>query len=618
MRFRVYQDGRFASGAVAAGRTLTVYDDSAMATESTLYAASTGTTEATNPYTVPATGIIDFWVTTPRPYGLAQGDTVARPLRVLGVEHGVSVRDFGALGDGSTDDTTAIQAALDAGGLVIFPPGTYKITASLEVSSDTTISGYGACISVYGTAPYHAIINTGWTEAGTDDGVENVNILGLEIDGRKSTKTSATDVNSGRGISINSGRYCTVRDCYVHDTYTHGIWFGSYYSSDDDTYYTHHITVAGNRCENCGNTEWSRGYGIWFFWKSYDFVIADNVVTHGEAGGIAVDDASSGAEASKQCERFAITGNVVTGDTARTDTLNERGITVEGSFDFTVTGNTIDGIGDAIMVSDGQGNQTTGYGVISGNTVRAANKGIRILDSRDVLISGNDIEANAGTTPTGIRIESAADPYIVNVSVTGNLIKSTLVGVRTYTATEGTYTNVVFSGNAVLAIGDLTGTANSMGLYAESGAIRILNNTATGFEDGIRSASDSAIVAFNQVSGNKYGVHLTAAGNSVAGNLTSGNGSGGLKVDEAAATFATKILSNAFADSESSTAGALYHDNYLGSIRRATGTAAPVAGAWVRGDTVYNTTPSAEGYVGWVCTAAGTPGTWKGFGAIEA
>jgi hypothetical protein len=47
-------------------------------------------------------------------------------------------------------------------------------------------------------------------------------------------------------------------------------------------------------------------------------------------------------------------------------------------------------------------------------------------------------------------------------------------------------------------------------------------------------------------------------------------------------------------------------------------TTIPVAGTWRRGDIVYNSTPSAGGTIGWVCTTAGTPGTWKTFGAIAA
>ena len=46
-----------------------------------------------------------------------------------------NVRDFGAVGDGRTKDTKAIQAAIDAGGLVTFPPGVY-LTGTLYLRSN--------------------------------------------------------------------------------------------------------------------------------------------------------------------------------------------------------------------------------------------------------------------------------------------------------------------------------------------------------------------------------------------------------------------------------------------------------------------------------------------------
>jgi hypothetical protein len=45
--------------------------------------------------------------------------------------------------------------------------------------------------------------------------------------------------------------------------------------------------------------------------------------------------------------------------------------------------------------------------------------------------------------------------------------------------------------------------------------------------------------------------------------------------------------------------------------------AQPAAGTWSTGDIVFNSAPVAGGKVGWVCTAGGTPGTWKPFGAID-
>ena len=46
-----------------------------------------------------------------------------------------NVRDFGAAGDGVTKDTAAIQRAIDAGGIVRFPPGVY-LSGSLYLKSD--------------------------------------------------------------------------------------------------------------------------------------------------------------------------------------------------------------------------------------------------------------------------------------------------------------------------------------------------------------------------------------------------------------------------------------------------------------------------------------------------
>jgi hypothetical protein len=46
--------------------------------------------------------------------------------------------------------------------------------------------------------------------------------------------------------------------------------------------------------------------------------------------------------------------------------------------------------------------------------------------------------------------------------------------------------------------------------------------------------------------------------------------------------------------------------------------AVPTTGTWSLGDIVYNNAPTAGGFLGWVCTTAGTPGTWKTFGAITA
>lgn len=62
----------------------------------------------------------------------------------------VSVTDFGAVGDGTNDDTAAINAALASGGRIAFPRGTYKITGMLFVTVDRTAIVLDAGVTIIG------------------------------------------------------------------------------------------------------------------------------------------------------------------------------------------------------------------------------------------------------------------------------------------------------------------------------------------------------------------------------------------------------------------------------------------------------------------------------------
>lgn len=61
----------------------------------------------------------------------------------------IDVTKFGAKADGETDDTAAVQKAIDSvgatGGTVVFPPGTYRIT-SVGMKAGVRYLGYGATI----------------------------------------------------------------------------------------------------------------------------------------------------------------------------------------------------------------------------------------------------------------------------------------------------------------------------------------------------------------------------------------------------------------------------------------------------------------------------------------
>ena len=54
-----------------------------------------------------------------------------------------SIRDYGAFGDGITDDTSAIKEAVKSGEAIFFPPGTYILTKEIHVEG-VDIHWYGA------------------------------------------------------------------------------------------------------------------------------------------------------------------------------------------------------------------------------------------------------------------------------------------------------------------------------------------------------------------------------------------------------------------------------------------------------------------------------------------
>lgn len=75
----------------------------------------------------------------------------------------VSVKDFGAQGDGVTDDTAAIQAAENAAGAIYWPAGTYLITSTINLnhSRDRKWVGDGFNAQEIGTYTHGTIIKWG-------------------------------------------------------------------------------------------------------------------------------------------------------------------------------------------------------------------------------------------------------------------------------------------------------------------------------------------------------------------------------------------------------------------------------------------------------------------------
>jgi hypothetical protein len=141
----------------------------------------------------------------------------------------VNVKDFGAIGDGVTDDTAAIQAAinsvsLNGGGSVFVPFGTYKCTSALIIGSirlfgdGTDILAKGGSVLDFSSAPSN--IQAVTITSGTSSRLEGAVIENLQIWGN----TSRPTVGSGSiGLKI-----VGVIGFIVHNVEVYGFDIGTF------------------------------------------------------------------------------------------------------------------------------------------------------------------------------------------------------------------------------------------------------------------------------------------------------------------------------------------------------------------------------------------------------
>jgi hypothetical protein len=99
----------------------------------------------------------------------------------------LNVMDYGATGDGTTDDSAAIQAAIDAAaliqGTVYFPRGVYVHATPIDLqnTSAVTLRGAGAATPWTFHSPYRMASVTKFTGTGTAPAWDASNCLGLTI-----------------------------------------------------------------------------------------------------------------------------------------------------------------------------------------------------------------------------------------------------------------------------------------------------------------------------------------------------------------------------------------------------------------------------------------------------
>ena len=317
-----------------------------------------------------------------------------------------NVFDFGAVGDGTTDDTSALQHALDAGdGVLLLNKGTYRISQPLVV--DLTKQGYGAVRGLEGTSrivmsgPGPAIRITG-DHRGTarpqsyqPHTWENERfpiVTGLEIVGahpdavgvelQKTTKATISQVLVRRckhGVHlVERNRDFVLSDSHLLDNHEYGLFF--------DRCNLHQIIVHGN------HISWNKKAGI----KSLDgdvhnLQITGNDIEYNNDPDV---DESPGGEPTGAEIWFEAPDGVISEVTIASNTIQA---TIQpGGANVRIHG--------AETVSPRAARLVT----ISGNVLGSQTRGIELRHVQRVAITGNTIYDSADLSILATRCSGIA------------------------------------------------------------------------------------------------------------------------------------------------------------------------------------------------------------------
>jgi parallel beta-helix repeat protein len=531
---------------------------------------------------------------------------------LIQVPGAVNVCQYGAKGDGATDDSSAIQAAVAAHLSVYFPAGNYVISSSIAARAGSHFygDGFASVITFSGTMASTVSLRV--------DAVDNVLIENLKFAGDNSV-SGLTSVD-GCAVYADSCSGFAIRNCAIDDFPSAGVTVND--ATDfsisnntitniippDDAVMVAGINVEddcstgvidGNIVHDIGLTGTSGGLGIRIIVQNGTDDIPTNISVIGNDvkncqthGIIFYDNTTGGSDSDSvigmnkvkntglstvkntgngiyclQTRGFSITGNFVNSSNSATgaSSIQQAGISVVGeaspTYGVNITGNTVmsDGIA-GIAVS-----KVTVGAVISGNTVSdCLGSGIEIYDCQRFSITGNTIFGASMTN--GIYGHQGSDLVFKDGSISGNSIKNADLSIKLEDPDE-----IAVTGN-VLSTYTTNGIFITDGLYTS-----VIGNTF---------ASASAVSAIKTTGTHVYSL---AANNTIKPNSGETHPS----------------VSN------SSSRGDEF--KVVGQSQ-----AVPTTGTWGRGDTLYTDNVSAGGTIGWVCTTSGTPGTWKTFGSISA
>ena len=350
-----------------------------------------------------------------------------------------NVKNYGAKGDGSTDDTDAIQAAIDAvegtGGTLLIPDGTYMINATRNNGSRGLLVGNDITLRLSPGAVLKAIPNSAQAYAILFVSQANrVNILGGTVEGERS-RHGGTAGESGMGIYVASSQNVVIEGVTAKECWGDGFYIGGSSGCQNVTL----CNVVGDHNRRSGL---SAVYVDGLVIRNSTF--KNNRGTLPEAG-INLEPNAGETVANVQISGCTLANNAGSGIQVGVALSNSSGsiknTTMDGN---TLTSNRTSGLsalgGGGIEISNTSGHKVTN------NIFRTNNNcGLLLRDDADNMIAtGNTITGTTGEPGDGIFV----DRTITGFQITGNTaLNNAGRGIYVMSGAQGTLSGNTQSGN---------------------------------------------------------------------------------------------------------------------------------------------------------------------------